>query len=221
MKRIMDLLPTDVGRPVQNLALHLDYATLAEDAAEVVRTLRLASREVRGDRGAWFQVRLVPYRTRKNVIAGVVVTFVDVTPLKRSEQVAKTAQVLAEGVVATIRDPLLVLDEQLRVEAANAAFYRTFRVSREETAGQRFYELGDGQWDIPRLRQLLEEVVPRKGEVERFPVDRDFPHIGPRRLTVSARRVEVEGVPPKVVLAIHAGAASGDPAGEPEREPAG
>src|SRR6187401_887313 len=77
----------------------------------------------------------------------------------------------AENIIATLREPFVVLDKSLRVRTANAAFYRTFDVSKEETQGRFVYDLGDGQWDIPKLRSLLPQVLSNSHPVEDFEVE--------------------------------------------------
>ena len=99
------------------------------------------------------------------------------------------ASALAEAIVDTIRDPLLVLDQHLRVVTANRAFYRTFRLRREAIHGCPIYELGDGDWDIPELRLLLQEVGSQHATIEPYQFDRNFPVIGRRSMQLSARAV--------------------------------
>jgi two-component sensor histidine kinase len=99
------------------------------------------------------------------------------------------AHVQAQGVVDTVPDPLLVLDKDLCVESANRAFFQKFHVGRDETLGRPVYELGDGQWDIPELRRLLEEVIPRSTAVIDYEVRHEFPGIGTRTMLLSARRL--------------------------------
>jgi PAS domain-containing protein len=90
----------------------------------------------------------------------------------------RTTHVQAQGVVDTVREPLLVLDRELTVLSASRSFYEAFGVGRDETLGRRLYELGDGQWDIPDLRHLLEAVIPRSTAVEGCEVEHDFPGLG-------------------------------------------
>jgi len=96
---------------------------------------------------------------------------------------------LAQAIVDTIRDPLLVLDQQLRVVAANRAFHQTFRMNRQDIQGRPVYGLGNGQWDIPELRLLLEDVAPLHTVMEGYEVVRDFPAIGRRSMLLNAREV--------------------------------
>ena len=99
------------------------------------------------------------------------------------------SRALAQAIVDTVREPLLVLDKELRVIAASRSFYETFQVAREETQGQLLYTLGDGQWDIPALRTLLDEVLPQEWVLEGFEVEHDFPKIGRRIMLLNARTV--------------------------------
>jgi two-component sensor histidine kinase len=101
----------------------------------------------------------------------------------------RTEHVQAQSIVDTVREPLLVLDRDLRVVAASRSFYETFRVERDETVGQLLYELGSGQWDIPDLRRLLEDVIPRSRAVEGYEVEHAFPDLGRRTMLLSARRL--------------------------------
>jgi two-component sensor histidine kinase len=102
------------------------------------------------------------------------------------------ANVLAQAIVNTIPEPFLVLDAKLRVRAASRTFYETFRVSPESTQGRLLYALGDGQWDIPALRTLLETIIPDKVAMDGFEVEHDFPGIGRRTMLLNARKVLYE-----------------------------
>ena len=99
------------------------------------------------------------------------------------------AHPLAQAIVDTIRDPFLVLDQDLRVVTANRAFHQTFRMNRQDIQGRPVYGLGDGQWDIPELRLLLEDVAPQHAVMEAYEVERDFPIIGRRSMLLNAREV--------------------------------
>jgi chemotaxis protein methyltransferase CheR len=110
---------------------------------------------------------------------------------------------LAEAIVDSIREPLLVLDPDLRVIAASRSFYRTFAVTPGKTEGQLVFELGDGQWDIPGLRALLEDIIPKRRTVEAYEVDHEFPSIGRRVMLLNARRVfGDDGLATAILLAI-------------------
>jgi len=100
---------------------------------------------------------------------------------------------LAQSIVDTVREPVIVLDNGLRVIAASRSFYSAFEVSPEETQGKLLYALGDGQWDIPRLRLLLEKIIPEHGVMEDYEVEHEFPTLGHRTMRLNARQVFYEG----------------------------
>ena len=99
------------------------------------------------------------------------------------------AWALAQGIVDTVREPFLVLDSDLRVIAASRSFYSAFKVKPDDTQGRLLYTLGDGQWDIPKLRVLLEKIVPEKGVMEGYEVEHEFPGLGHRTMRLNARQV--------------------------------
>ena len=120
---------------------------------------------------------------------GVVMVFRDISERKKAERVVAAARAFAESVVDTIREPLLVLSPDLRVLSANRSFYEAFGVAREGTEGRLVYELGNGQWNIPRLRALLEEILPKESSFRDLEVDHVFEGIGRRRMVLNGRKV--------------------------------
>jgi chemotaxis protein methyltransferase CheR len=96
---------------------------------------------------------------------------------------------LAQSIVDTVREPVLVLDKGLRVIAASCSFYANFKVRPEDTQGRLLYTLGDGQWDIPKLRVLLEQIIPRHGVMDGYEVEHEFPDLGQRTMVLNARQV--------------------------------
>lgn len=130
-----------------------------------------------------------PIRDENGAVAGAVVVFRDITNQRQAEREKQAALDYAENIIATLRHPFLVLDGSLRVKSANRAFFRTFGVSPEETHGQKVYDLGNGQWNIPRLRTLLEEILPRNSSFDDFEVEHSFPTIGQRSMLLNARRI--------------------------------
>src|SRR5579871_32510 len=115
---------------------------------------------------------------------------VDVNERRRSEADLKAIETYAQNIVDTVREPLLILDATLRVRSANRAFYQTFQVSSAETENRLIYELGNGQWDIPDLRTLLEDVVPKSSVFNDFELDHTFPVIGRRVMLLNARKLQ-------------------------------
>jgi len=108
-------------------------------------------------------------------------------------------------VVDVVREPILILDKDFRVMAANEAFYKMFQVGLKETEGKMVYDLGDGQWNIPALKKLLEDILPKKTFFKGFEVDHDFPIIGRKIMILNARQIHneddiVSGIFPPIIL---------------------
>lgn len=112
---------------------------------------------------------------------------------------ARTDQIF-EGIVETIREPLLVLDRYLRVVTASRSFYEFFKVKPEATVGQFIYDLGDKQWDISKLRELLETILPQQTAFDNYEVEHDFVTIGRRTLLLNARQIEREVGKERIIL---------------------
>jgi PAS domain S-box-containing protein len=144
-----------------------------------------------------------PIRNAKGEVAGVVLVFRDVTERRRQEQHLQDALTYADNIIATIREPFVVLDKNLRVKTANRSFYQNFHVSPEETESRFLHDLGNGQWNIPRLRTLLEEVLSNSHPVHDFDVEHDFPAIGRKIMLLNAARFQsVDSQPDLILLAI-------------------
>jgi len=202
-ERALNVAPSDIGRPIGELRLSVDVPHLEALLRSVIETLTVQEREAQARDGHWYSVRIRPYRTADNRIEGAVISFVDIDVLKRAAEEARLARDQAQEIVETVRQPLVILDADLRVATANRAFYETFHVTREETERQLIFDLGNRQWNIPRLRTLLEEILARSEVIENFEVEHDFESIGRRTMVLNARRVlSVAGEPARLLLAI-------------------
>jgi two-component system CheB/CheR fusion protein len=204
---LFNLIPSDVNRPLAHITHKLDYDELAADVARVLSTLAWVEREVQSQEGCWYLVRLLPYRTLEDRIDGVTLTFVDITHLKQVEaererllEAVQQARAYAEQIVETVRDPLLVLDAELRVQTANQAFYQLFQVTPGKTEHTLLYELGDGQWDQAQLRALLSAALMQHIPVQDFEVTQTFPLLGARTMRLNARQIEHRPDQPGLLL---------------------
>jgi len=202
-KRVSHLMAVDVGRPLSDIVSKLTDNRLLEDAHEVLQTLVVKEREVQATDGSWFLMRILPYRTAKHTIDGLVLTFLDITKMKAAERVVAGSHSLAASIVETVREPLLVLDEQYHVVLANKAFYLTFQVTPREVEQQLLYHLCNGAWNIPDLRHLLEEVLPKRTSFQDFIVDKTFPQIGRKVIALNGRRLtQALTQPGRILLAM-------------------
>ncbi|MGO9378120.1 MAG: CheR family methyltransferase [Dissulfurispiraceae bacterium] len=193
---VFKLIQTDVGRPISDIVSNIRYADIVTDVQKVLDTLMYKEAQVQTKAGHWYLIRIMPYRTSDNAIDGAVINFIDITTMKEleisiqeKEATAQKARLLAEGIVATVREPLVILDSDFKVINANPSFYQAFQVTPEQTEKHDLYELGNGQWDIPELRRLLEDILSQNSVFKDFKVDHEFPSIGRKKMLLNARKI--------------------------------
>ncbi len=201
--QVYPLVPSDVGRPLADIRSEVNGGDLVADAQTVLDTLLPIERDIVTNTGVWYLARIRPYRTVDDVIDGVVMTFADTTDRVVQQIATRKALKLAEAVVDTVREPLMVLDGNLRVLSANRAFLAAFGSTAAHTVGRRIFDIGDGDrdWNLPALHDLLERRLPIERSFEQAPLQlsRDGAHT--QRLWLSARRiVEANGESPLVLL---------------------
>ncbi len=187
--QLLELGPVDIGRPVGHIRGRIETPRLEQQVKTVVDTLHAITEELQDSTGRWFSLAVRPYRTLDDRIAGAVITLQDIDPLKRGLQAAEEARDYAEGMIETVREPLVVLDSDLRVQRATQAFYDMFLVSREETEGRFFYDLGNGQWNQARLRERIGAALFRSEPFHDFEIDHEFPYIGRRSMRLNGRLI--------------------------------
>jgi two-component system CheB/CheR fusion protein len=207
MTKIVNLIPSDVDRPVSDIAFNLKGESIMDMSSSVMESLIPKEDQVENREGRWYIRRAMPYRTIDNTIEGVVITFTDITERKILEDSfrktisdLKGRVSLAEGIVENVKEPLMVLNGGLKVVKVNRSFYGIFHTKPEETIGKFIYDLGNGQWDIPELRRLLEEALTRNISIEDYLVEHDFPEIGKRRMLLNARWLIREGTEKQLIL---------------------
>jgi len=190
MTNFFNLIQADIGRPMSDITSKIPLVNISQDARTVLNDLQKKEFELQTANRNWYSMHILPYRTIENTIDGVVITFVDITQRKKAEQLGESARIYAESIVDTVREPILILDERLKVISANRSFYKTFKTLPEETENMLIYNLGNGQWNIPKLRELLEEIVPKNTVFNDFEVAHDFPNIGQKTMLLNARLID-------------------------------
>ncbi|BAY08280.1 chemotaxis protein CheB [Calothrix sp. NIES-2098] len=187
--RIFNLIATDVGRPISDINHNLNISDLEPQILQVIGTLNFTTQEVQDSEGHWYDLRIRPYRTIDNKIDGAVVVLVDIDGLKRSTEQSRASRDYAEAIVDTVRESIVVLDLNLRAIRANRCFYETFQVLPTDTEQHLIFELGNGQWNIPQLRSLLEDVIPSNAPFQDLEVEHNFESIGHKIMRLNARRM--------------------------------
>jgi two-component system CheB/CheR fusion protein len=198
--KIYRLVASDVGRLLADIKCDILDEDILTQAETVLETLIPVEREVCSNKGDWYLLRIQPYRTLDNVIDGVVMTFTDITSRIKAEELVQEARELAESIINTIREPILVLDNKLKIMSTNKAFCDLFHVTIKETVGQKVYELGNHQWDIPALRTILETILPQKKVLNDYLVEHNFPGIGQRKILLNGRCIANKAGTPSLIL---------------------
>ncbi len=192
-EKALNLIPSDVGRPIGDVNLNMEVSDLDRKIAQVLDSLNALSLEVQDRAGRWYNLKIRPYRTVEDKIDGAVLSFVDIDPLKRSLVESETVSAFLHDIIEGVREPLILIDRDCRVISGNRSFFDIFRIPRRDSVGRVLFELGDGGWDIPSLRSGLEKVVSGKQEVREFPLEHEFPSVGRKSLRIRARRIRKYG----------------------------
>ena len=198
-KRLFNLIPGDVGRPISDIRIDVNLDNLETLIAEVIGTLDAQDLEVQDSEGHWYRLRIRPYRTADNQIDGAVIALVDIDDIKRTLQQLEMSRLYAESIVETVRSPLVVLTADLQINTANQAFYETFQVSPAETERRQLFDLGNGQWNIPVLRAVLETLLADGQQVQDFEITHEFEQIGQKVMLLNAREIE-RPTPERLIL---------------------
>lgn len=199
-RELFDFVASDIGRPISHFARKFADENLLEDVETVMTNLSTIEAEVPSDAGRWYVRRVFPYRTQDNHIAGVVVTFSDITDRKRATDAINDARVYSETIVRTVQHPLLVLDRNLRVKSANKAFRALFAVLEDEPQGRSIFELGTGEWKSPPLRGLLDRILSEDEEIHNFEFEQDLHSTGRRSMLLTACKLPQEGSRDDLIL---------------------
>lgn len=199
-EKIFNLISSDVGRPLSDIKPNFEF-DLESMVTKAIKSLSPQNGEIQLDTNAWVRLQVQPYRTIDDRIDGAVITLVDITALK--ERLAESQMTLknATSIADTLRLPLVVLDEQLRILSANVGFAKIFDVVPHKDIGSDLLNvLGGKGWSIPRLRELLRDVMTKNQELIDFKVEHEFPELGHRIFLLNARRIDWQGTMPEALL---------------------
>jgi two-component system, chemotaxis family, CheB/CheR fusion protein len=188
-KSLFRVIASDIGRPLADLtSLSADKSFLA-DAQKVLAHLTPLKREIEAQDGAWYNRSILPYRTDDNRIEGIVITFANVSEIKGAEREVEAARAYSDSIINTIRQPLVVLDETLRVVSANQSFYDTFALDPAALVGRRLDEIGDQHAVIHGLRGFLDRAQAEPAPIQDCEIELVLPQLGKRSLLLNARKI--------------------------------
>lgn len=186
-QKLLNLIPADIGRRLQEIRPNLDADDIEASVQATIDTATLREREVHEKNGAWYLMRVRPYKTWDSKIDGAVISFQDIDDLKKS---VKASREYADALIHSAREAILVLDANLRISAANRAFYKAFQLSPEETQGRTVDEIGNGKWMAAELTEKLHEVLQADRRLDNLEIKHSFPGMGERVMLFNARRIE-------------------------------
>ena len=179
---LLNLIASDVGRSITDLQPQIELPGLRAMLLDAMGGGNRQPRDIRDAHGHWYSLRILPSVGPDGKIDGAVLMLIDVDAAKRGLD-------FAEAIVETVREPLVILNQNLEVLQANRTFYETFRAAREATEGRLIYDLGNGQWNIPKLRELLENVLPAHSTFRGFEVTHDFEQVGRKVMLLNGSEV--------------------------------
>jgi two-component system CheB/CheR fusion protein len=182
MEPMLNLIASDVGRSITDLRPQMELPGLRQLLLDAMEGGNRLPRDVRDSHGRWYSLRVLPTAGPDGKNDGAVLMLIDIDAAKRGLD-------FAEAIVETVREPLVILDQNLQVLQANKTFYETFRASPAETEGRLIYDLGNEQWNIPRLRELLENILPAHATFRDFEVTHEFEHVGRKVMLLNASEV--------------------------------
>jgi two-component system CheB/CheR fusion protein len=189
-QKTLKLISADVGRSITDLRADVEVPQLQTLISEVMDSLSTREVEVQDRKGYWYNLQIRPYETSDNKITGAVMILFDINAAKLEAERRKMMANYAEAFIGTIRGSVAVLDRNLRVQTATSHFYETFRLLPKETEGFSIFEVGNGQWNFPEFRALLEERLPRQPKVTDFECKHQFPGLGRKKIRVNVRQLE-------------------------------
>jgi len=199
-KSFFSIIESDIGRPLADLARLSNDGDLLADAQAVLGGSVPLSREIETGKRAWYMRRVLPYRTQDDHVEGVVITFSDISETKAAESAIEAARAYSAGIVDTVRQPLVVLDAELRVISASRAFYRSFSVNPEETVGRQLGAVNDRHLDVPAMHNFLERLQAGETEIEDYEIEIDLPSTGRRSLLMTAREIRRQPLAERQIL---------------------
>ena len=190
-KSLFNVIASDVGRPLADLTRRFEDDDLLPDARAVLAGHAPVRREVKAHDGGWFMRGMLPYRSDEIGIEGVVITFAGISEIKAAEQEIEAARAYLDSIIATVRQPLVVLDAELRVISASSSFHRVFSVKPEDLIGRHLLAAGD-HLDVPALREFLASIQAQGATINDHEVELELPGLGRRAFLMSARVLREE-----------------------------
>jgi two-component system, chemotaxis family, CheB/CheR fusion protein len=187
---LFDVTAADLGQPLAAIPRRFADDDLVLDAQTIIATNASLCREVDSDEeGGCFMRRLLPYRGDDDTVEGAIITFVDISDKRRAERAGEALLAYSNSIIDTVRQSLVVLDEELRIISANPMFYRTFFIVPEDAVGKSLLNLGDRCFDVSAIHNFLDRIATDRDVVEDYAIEIEFPPRGRHALLLNARNI--------------------------------
>jgi two-component system, chemotaxis family, CheB/CheR fusion protein len=199
-EKLLNLLPTDIGRSVAQLNSFLGGFGIEKFVAEAIKTVATGERELQATNGQWYVVRLVPYRTLDLTIRGAVISIVDIDAPKRRADLTAAVNAYAAESLAAVQHPLLIIDSNRSVIWANARYFEVFQFTPQEIIGMRLEKIGTGAWASPELDKRIEDTLQSGAPFRGCSLPLEIEGVGKTRATVDGSSVRSVANQSKLVL---------------------
>ncbi len=200
--KVVNLISSDLGRPVTDIVSNLNYSTLAADVKEVLDTLVFKEIEVSNINGHWYTLRITPYRTIDNFIGGVVITFIDTTDTKALRTRWKYKKELTNVLFDTLREAIVVVTESLHINYTNPAFNKLFGLQPKQVKNKAFFETVKGAFSIEPLQKMLNELPVQQSEPAYLELEHALPNRAPGKLSFGVRKISMDDMPSEILITI-------------------
>ena len=200
-EKVLRLIPSDAGRPITDLQPRINVPHLEDILHRVLDTLQPHEQEVQDQEGRFYLMRVRPYRTADHRIDGTVLQLLDVSDLKRSMEEVRHARDYAQAIVNTVREPLVVLDQNLAIQNANRAFYDALDLTQGAALGQSVYQVARGRFDLLKMRTLFEQINSGSAQLNDVEMEYQSDREETRILWVNARRLSTPDQKQLILLA--------------------
>ena len=187
--QLVKLIKSDVGRPLSDIVSTINYPDMVDDIHQVIEKVAFKEMEVNTAKDEWYKVKIMPYKTSQNLIDGATITFIDVSDIKIIQKKLRSALNYMENIIDSVKEPLVVLSQELEVVSANRSFYETFKLKKSGIEGEKLYKIDGDVWNIPSLRENLKDVIQKDIEMNDFKFEQDFSKIGHKKMFLNARRI--------------------------------
>jgi two-component system CheB/CheR fusion protein len=198
--KMFNLVETDAGRPISDISIGAIVPDFGQKLKDAMRNLSPQQMQIQDNKNHWFDMNLRPYLTGEKKIDGVVLSFIDIDAILQQKAEIEKSRNFSQTIVATIREPLIVIDSDWKIATANSSFYKTFRIEPKEIEQISIWDIRNHEWDIPEFKQAAEKVISNGLSINDLEISGEFSKIGTKILKMNVSRIVSVGGKDKMIL---------------------